>query len=365
MTAASGRTAVVLYNLGGPLKPADVRPFLFNLFNDPSIMDVPGPLRWLLAQIISRRRASIARAIYANIGGGSPLLDNTVDQAEALEAVLNRDDPGAYRCHVAMRYWHPFWHETMDRVISEMPDRIVMLPLYPQFSTTTVGSMMRVWQETARRRGLDVPVMALCCYPTEPGFIGAVADTVSDGLAQVPGDERVRVLFSAHGLPRKVVAAGDPYQWQVERSAAAVMEKLGREGHEGIDWLCCYQSRVGPLEWIGPSTDDEIRRAGADGVSLVVVPIAFVSEHSETLVELDIEYRHIAGKAGVPSFVRAPTVGTMPAFIEGLARLVRARAAVPGPIRSGDPDADSGAGGGCICGAAWPKCPAREGTADG
>ncbi len=361
MTAAPGKTAVVLYNLGGPLKPADVRPFLFNLFNDPMIMDVPGPLRWMLAQLISRRRARIARAIYGNIGGGSPLLKNTLDQAGALDAVLNADTPGAFSCHVAMRYWHPFWHETMDAVIAERPDRIVLLPLYPQFSTTTVGSMMRVWEETAQEKGLDIPVTALCCYPTESGFVDAVAETVADGLAQVPEGAQVRVLFSAHGLPKKVVDGGDPYQWQVERTATAVMDALGRDREAVPDWLCCYQSRVGPLEWIGPSTDEEVRRAGEEGASLVVVPIAFVSEHSETLVELDIEYRHIAGTAGVPHFVRAPTVGTMPAFIEGLARLVRGQVANPCPICSGDP----GMPGGRICGAQWPMCPAGRDGGDG
>jgi ferrochelatase len=351
-------TAVVLYNLGGPDKPADVRKFLFNLFNDPMIIGAPAPIRWTLAQMISRRRAPIARAIYANIGGGSPLLANTRAQAEALEVVLNSephgaDAPGPFRCHVAMRYWHPFWHETMDAVIAQAPERIVLVPLYPQFSTTTVGSMMRVWNQAAEKRGLSIPVTALCCYPTEPGFVDAVAETLVEALAKVPDGVPARVLFSAHGLPKQVVEGGDPYQWQVEQTARAVIARLARDGTQVPDWLCSYQSRVGPLEWIRPSTDEEIERAGADKVALVIVPIAFVSEHSETLVELDIEYRHIAGRCGVPAFVRTPTVSTMPAFIDGLARLVRDRVARPCDICTGDP----GAAGGRLCGGEWAKCP--------
>ncbi|MBS28196.1 MAG: ferrochelatase [Alphaproteobacteria bacterium] len=346
-------TAVILYNLGGPDRPEDVRPFLFNLFNDPMIIGAPGPVRWALAQLISRRRAPIAREIYANIGGGSPLLANTCAQAEALEATLNEDGGEEYVCHVAMRYWHPFVDETMDAVIESQPDRIVLLPLYPQFSTTTVGSVMRVWNMAAARRNLDIPVTALCCYPTDPGFIQSVAGLIADGIGRLSGTRPFRVAFSAHGLPKKIVAAGDPYQWQVEQTSAAVVAALDPAIADGLDWLCCYQSRVGPLEWIGPSTEDEITRAGADGVDLVVVPIAFVSEHSETLVELDIEYRELADAAGIENYVRVPTVGTAPAFIDGLARLVRGNVAAGCEICSGDP----GAEGGRVCPSEWSNCP--------
>jgi ferrochelatase len=350
-------TAVVLYNLGGPNGPDDVQPFLFNLFNDPMIIGAPAPIRWFLAQMISRRRAPIAREIYAHIGGGSPLLANTCAQADALEAALNAtEDDETYRCFVAMRYWHPMCDAVMGKVMATRPDRIVLLPLYPQFSTTTVGSMMRIWEQTARKRKLDSPVTSLCCYPTDPGFIGAVTDLLASAIEEASRDaKKLRVLFSAHGLPKQIVEGGDPYQSQVEQTAAAVMDNLGQD----LDWLCCYQSQVGPLEWIGPSTDDEIARAGADGRSVIIVPIAFVSEHSETLVELDIEYRHLAEKAGVPEYIRVSTVGTAPAFIAGLVDLVRANIAAGCDICSGDAEA-SGAGGGRICATEWSKCPVAE-----
>lgn len=338
-------TAVVLYNLGGPDKPEDIRPFLFNLFNDPMIIGAPQPIRWLLAQLISRRRDSTAREIYAHLGGGSPLLANTRAQAGALERVLNADGDETYKCFVAMRYWHPFCDETMDEVIASKPNRIVLLPLYPQFSTTTVGSMMRVWDMAAARKNLTIPVTALCCYPTDSGFVRAVADSVSAAIATLPEGAPYRVLFSAHGLPKKIVEAGDPYQWQVEQSTRAVVARIGHE----FDWINCYQSRVGPLEWIGPATEAEIERAGADGKNIVLVPIAFVSEHSETLVELDIEYREIADHAGVTHYVRTSTVGVEAAFIDGLAELVRGNIASGCALCSGSGER--------VCPAAWGKCP--------
>ncbi|MBF0393999.1 MAG: ferrochelatase, partial [Alphaproteobacteria bacterium] len=279
------RTAVVLFNLGGPDGPDAVRPFLFNLFNDPAIIGAPGPIRWALARFISARRAPVARAIYDRIGGRSPLLELTRAQAAALEAALGAD----HRVFVAMRYWHPLTEETVAEVFAWRPDRVVLLPLYPQYSSTTSGSSIEAWRKAAAKAGLTAPTEAICCWPTEPGFIGTVARQTAEALAASPPG--ARVLFSAHGLPKKVIAGGDPYRWQVERTAEAVVAALGVPG---LDWLVCYQSRVGPLEWIGPATDDEIRRAGADKVGLVVVPIAFVSEHSETLVELDIEYAELA-----------------------------------------------------------------------
>ncbi|MBF0335394.1 MAG: ferrochelatase [Alphaproteobacteria bacterium] len=324
------RTAVVLFNLGGPDGPDAVRPFLFNLFNDPAIIGAPGPIRWALARFISARRAPVARAIYDRIGGRSPLLELTRAQAAALEEALGGD----HRVFVAMRYWHPLTEETVAEVAAWRPDRVALLPLYPQYSSTTSGSSIEAWRKAAAKAGLTAPTEAICCWPTEPGFIGAVARLTAEALAASPPG--ARVLFSAHGLPKKVIAAGDPYQWQVERTAEAVVAALGVPG---LDWLVCYQSRVGPLEWIGPATDDEIRRAGADKVGLVVVPIAFVSEHSETLVELDIEYAELAHQAGVPSWRRVPAVATAPDFVAGLAGLVRA-----GPH-------------GRICPAACGRCP--------
>lgn len=322
------KTAVVLFNLGGPDEPSAVRPFLFNLFNDPAIIALPMPFRWLLAKFISARRAPIAGKIYEELGGASPLLPNTEAQATALELVLAKS--GEFRVFIAMRYWHPFSEETVMAVKAYAPSRILLLPLYPQFSTTTSGSSFTSWSRAAMGVGLDVPTHKLCCYPTDAGFIAEVTARLRACLNE-PGHETPRVLFSAHGLPKKIVDGGDPYQWQVEQTAAAVVQALGQEN---LDWRICYQSRVGRLEWIGPSTDAEIERAGRDGVPLVVVPIAFVSEHSETLVELDIEYAHLARRSGVPSYRRVPTVDTGAAFIDGLAGLVQRTLADPRPLCS-------------------------------
>ena len=315
------RTAVVLFNLGGPNSPEAVRPFLRNLFSDPAILGMPGPLRWVLAWLISTQRAPTARAIYAKLGGASPLLAETRAQAEALGQALA--DLGEVRVELAMRYWHPMSEAAADALGRWKPDRIVLLPLYPQFSTTTTASSLAAWAAAARARGLDAPMHAICCYPRQEALVEAQAALIrrllDDSLAEGP----TRLLFSAHGLPEKVVRAGDPYQWQVERTAEAVAARLDPGGAAGLDWRVCYQSRVGPLRWIGPATEAEIRRAGAEGRALVVVPIAFVSEHSETLVELDVEYGELAAAAGVAGYRRVPALGTQSHFIAGLADLVR------------------------------------------
>ena len=310
------KTAVVLMNLGGPDSLGAVRPFLFNLFNDAAIITVPQPLRWLIAWLIAARRAPIARGFYERLGGASPIRANTEAQARALELVLGE----GHRVFCAMRYWHPFSSEAVAAVKAWAPDRVVLLPLYPQFSTTTTGSSLAAWHRAARRIGLAVSTRELCCYPTDGGFVSALAEQIRRVLERWPPGERKRVLFSAHGLPEKIIAAGDPYRWQVERTVAALRLALN---WPDLDSVICYQSRVGPLAWIGPATDAEIRRAGAEGIGLVVVPIAFVSEHSETLVELDMEYRHLAGESGVPTYIRVPTVSTAPGFVAGLAELVR------------------------------------------
>ena len=337
--------AVVLFNLGGPDRQESVQPFLFNLFNDPSIISLPWPLRTLLAHVISKRRGPIAREIYSEIGGGSPLLPLTVEQAEALEAKLRGAGEDEVKVFIAMRYWHPMSDETALAVKDFNPSEIILLPLYPQFSTTTTASSLRVWKQASRAAGLDVPTRTVCCYPTEPGFIRAEADLVGKAIDEAKKTGRPRVLFSAHGLPERVIAGGDPYSWQVEQSARAVVDALGRDD---FDWLVCYQSRVGPLKWIGPATDSEIERGGKDGVPLVVVPIAFVSEHSETLVELDIEYGKLARESGVPAYVRVPAVATQEPFIAGLARLVT-------EVRAGERSLCAD-GGGKVCPNSFKRC---------
>ena len=310
------KVAIILFNLGGPDLLDAVRPFLRNLFGDPAILRLPTLIRSPLARFLSGRRTEKARAIYAKIGGSSPILGQTEAQARALEEALGQDGGQGHewRGYVCMRYWHPMTEAAVRSVERFAPDRIVLLPLYPQFSTTTTASSFKEWNDRAR---FTVPTKSIESYPTELGFIAASVELVRQGLAEAGAGPR-RVLFSAHGLPERVIKAGDPYQKQVEQTAKAIAAGLGE-----VDWSICYQSRVGPLKWIGPSTDAEIRRAGADKVSVVVYPLAFVSEHSETLVELDIDYRLLAGEVGIPTYVRVPTVGTHPLFIAGLARLVR------------------------------------------
>jgi protoporphyrin/coproporphyrin ferrochelatase len=306
--------AVVLFNLGGPDRLEAVEPFLFNLFDDPAILALPSLARRPLARLIARRRGIVARGIYARMGGGSPLLANTEAQARRLETALG---PG-FKTFIAMRYWPPLAAEAAASVKAWGAGEIVLLPLYPQYSSTSTGSSLRAWRAAAKAAGLAVPTHALCCYPTAAGFVATLVRRIETALAAWPADLPVRILLSAHGLPERIVAKGDPYRWQVEATAAAVGARLG-----GRDVVVCYQSRVGPLKWLEPATDAEIRRAGAQGKGLIVAPIAFVSEHSETLVELDLDYGLVAREAGVPRYVRVPTVSDDEAFIGDLAALVR------------------------------------------
>lgn len=311
------KLGVVLFNLGGPDKPAAVRPFLYNLFRDPAIITLPAGLRHLLASFIAWRRAPVAQKIYEHLGGGSPLLPGTQAQAKALaEALAPYADE--IKIGIAMRYWHPFSGQTAEEMAAWKPDRVLLLPLYPQFSTTTSGSSISDWHRAAKKAGLRAPTQVICCYPRLPGWAMAQADLLRGKLAAIGEGAAVRVLFSAHGLPKKIIEGGDPYQAQIEMGARTIIAALGRDD---LDWTICYQSRVGRLEWIGPSTDAEIERAGRDGKGVIVLPIAFVSEHSETLVELDIEYAHLAQQSGVPFYERVPTVDTHPAFIQALADL--------------------------------------------
>lgn len=323
------KTAVVLLNLGGPDSPDAVQPFLTNLFSDPAILRVPGFIRPWLGRFIAKRRTKAAKENYAILGGKSPLLELTVEQSQALQAAL-ADDDTEYRCFVAMRYWHPFSNEAAQAVKDWGAERVMLVPLYPQFSTTTTGSSMVAWADACREIGLDVPVQTLCCWHSDDGFAAATARIVrqayDEARAKLDPSQHLRVLFSAHGLPETIIKRGDPYQWQVERTTAAVVEQLAIPE---LDWLVCYQSRVTPQKWIGPSTEAEIERAGHAKIALLVCPIAFVSEHSETLVELDVEYGELAEEAGVPGYFRVPAQNSDHGFIEALAGLVRRTAAQP------------------------------------
>ncbi|MEM9751078.1 MAG: ferrochelatase [Pseudomonadota bacterium] len=353
MSQAKQRVAVVLFNLGGPDSQEAVRPFLFNLFNDPAIIGAPGPVRWALAQFISRTRAPQSRKVYGEMGGSSPLLGWTEKQATALEGDLAARLAGDVeaRAFIAMRYWKPFTKDAVEAVKAFGPDEIVLLPLYPQFSTTTTGSSLREWDMAARRAGLDVPTRTVCCYPENDHLVEAHAQLLATTLRDAAGPSRI--LFSAHGLPERVIEAGDPYQSQVEATAARVVERLAHLdcGAHAYDWVVCYQSRVGPLKWIGPSTDDEIARAAADQQAIVLTPIAFVSEHVETLVELDIEYREVAEELNAISYRRVPALGLQPDFIAALA------SAVEGALKQACAGVSRADGGRCA--AAWGECPRR------
>ncbi|MEI9990469.1 MAG: ferrochelatase [Rhizomicrobium sp.] len=328
------KLAIVLFNLGGPDSPEAVEPFLRNLFSDPAIITLPAFLRRPLAWFIARRRALVAQDIYAKIGGASPILVETRAQADALDKVLMARGVEA-KAFIAMRCWHPFSDETAAQVKAWGADRIVLLPLYPQFSTTTTGSSFLDWQRASVKASIAAPTTRICCYPEAQGFVSAEVELIRAAFAKAKSGVNYRLLLSAHGLPKRTIAKGDPYQSQVERTAKVIVDGLGMEN---LDWSVCYQSRVGPLEWIGPATDAEIRRAGAKGKGLVIAPIAFVSEHSETLVELDIEYAHLAAASGVADYLRVPTVGMHPDFIAALADLVMQAAKARGTI---------GAAGGC------------------
>lgn len=338
------KIAVILFNLGGPDRPEAVEPFLYNLFSDPSMIRLPGWLRLPLARLIARRRHKVAAEIYAAIGGGSPILPNTLAQAEALERALS--EYGAVKVFTVMRYWHPFAHEVLPDIKDFQPDRIILLPLYPQFSTTTTASSLRDFEAQARAAlGDNIRMRTLCCYPTDSGFVRAMSLAVRGVYRQAAGYGQPRLLFSAHGLPEKYIKAGDPYQWQCERTADALARDIGISG---LDWVLCYQSRVGPMRWIGPAIEDEIIRAGRDGAPILVVPISFVSDHSETLYEVEIKYRQLAKESGAPFFARIPAVGTAPEFIAALARLVRQSIVRESEIASGT--------GARLCPAQWTGC---------
>jgi ferrochelatase len=339
------KLAVVLFNLGGPDGPAAVRPFLFNLFNDPAIITLPGPARLALAALISTTRTKSAQANYARMGGGSPLLPETTAQAGVLEAVMTDVCPDfETRVFIAMRYWKPESAETAAAVKAFAPDEVVLLPLYPQFSSTTTASSLAAWKKAYAGPG---QVRAVCCYPVAEDLVEAHAQRIRAAWMAAGSPTPVRLLFSAHGLPEKIVNTGDPYQAQVEATAAAVAAKLGG----GWDWTVCYQSRVGRLKWLGPSTPEAIAEAGRHGKGVVVSPISFVSEHIETLVELDHDYAELAKAQGVKPYIRVPALGVHSQFVHGLAKAVKSaldRASGAEPASA------------WRCGPGFAHCPARK-----
>jgi len=322
------RLAVVLLNLGGPDSLKAVQPFLFNLFADPAIIAAPALIRYPLAALISVIRGKMARANYAMMGGASPLGPGTRAQADVLQAILADQLDETVKVFIAMRYWRPTSEETALEVAAFAPDEIVLLPLYPQFSTTTTASSVKAWAKAYRGAG---KVRSVCCYPLQAGLIEAHATVIESAWERAGRPSGVRLLFSAHGLPEQVIERGDPYQGQVEALAQAVAARLG----ERWDWKVCYQSRVGPLKWIGPTTLECIEQAAAEGLGVMITPIAFVSEHVETLVELDHDYAKVAKRLNLAHYIRVPALGLQQDFVEGLADIALAALNTDAGVRPG------------------------------
>jgi ferrochelatase len=315
--------AVVLLQLGGPDSLANVRPFLYNLFCDPDIIDLPLAFlfRKPLARLISSTRSTKVQEYYRRIGRRSPILKLTRRQARALQNELRRTMDA--HVVVAMRYWHPMTEAALNEVLRAKIKRVILLPLYPQYSKTTTGSSAREWQRVVDRRGIKGLASALVAeYCEHPQYIAALIRNIRIALNRVPAKDRQRVhlVFSAHGTPVKLVQAGDPYQQQIIRTYNAVI----REGNFDLPHHLCYQSKVGPERWLEPSLNATIERLAAENVThLVTVPIAFVSDHSETLWEINMETRALAKERGVKHFDMTPALNTSPLFIAALADLVK------------------------------------------
>lgn len=317
-----GRVGVLLLNLGGPDGLEDVRPFLYNLFSDPEIIRLP--FSWLqspLAWFISTRRAKTSQDNYRQIGGGSPLRQITEAQADALQEQLQQKGQEV-SVYIGMRYWHPFTEEAIAQIKRDQIERLVIFPLYPQFSISTSGSSFRLleklWKEDQSLSQTEHTVIP--CWYQQPCYLQAMAQLITQELDQFPNPEQVHLFFSAHGVPLSYVTeAGDPYQEEIEDCTALIVQTLNRPNAHTL----AYQSRVGPVEWLKPYTEDAIVELAQQGVKdLLVVPISFVSEHIETLQEIDIEYREIAEESGIENFRRVPALNTHPVFIDALATLV-------------------------------------------
>ena len=310
---------VVLLNLGGPDSLAAVEPFLYNLFSDPDIIDFPLSFlfRKRLARLIAGKRHPVIQEQYKRIGGRSPLKEHTLKQAEMLEQLLCRHFPA--RVYVAMRYWTPFTDDALDELERDGVDRVVLLPLYPQYSRATTLSSVKEWESRVAERGLTLTTTLIESYYDFPPYIDALVERVRAGLRRFPQDATPHILFSAHGTPLRLVRQGDPYSQQIAKTVEAVMKRGGFSNEHSL----CYQSKVGPMKWLEPSTPDTIKSLARAGVrDMLLVPVAFASDHLETLFELGIEYRHQATEAGVEHYEVTEGLNDSPLFVEALAQLV-------------------------------------------
>ena len=311
------KKAIILFSLGGPNKLENVEPFLFNLFYDPAILNLPKIIRYPMAKLISKRRAPLTKRIYKEMGGSSPILKLTNGQAVELENSLNSNQKDIfYRTFIVMRYWDPRASQIVKEVKKFNPEEVILLPLYPQYSATTSGSSINEWNEICKIENYNVKTSTICCYPTDDNFIDAHINEINKKVNNI---NNFKLIFSAHGLPEKNIKNGDPYQWQVEQTVDKIVKKINIEE---LNHILSYQSKVGPLKWIGPSTDSVIIDNSKLGKDLVIVPIAFVSEHSETLVELDIEYKKLADENGCKNYVRVPALGINENFIKAMNNLI-------------------------------------------
>ena len=307
------KKAIILFNLGGPDNLDAVEPFLFNLFNDPAILSLPKIFRYPLAKLISKRRAPVAKAIYEEMGGSSPILQQTEMQAKAIEESL-KTQTDSYKCFIVMRCWHPRADSVVKKVKEFNPDQIILLPLYPQYSAATSGSSIEEWFKICEENNFKINTKIICCYPTEDNFIQSHVKLIKERLS-LNNLSETKIILSAHGLPENKIKKGDPYQWQVEKTVEKLINKLNIKN---LDYILSYQSRVGPLKWIGPATDKVILEQSKKNKIIVLIPIAFVSEHSETLVELDIEYKKLAMGNGCKKYIRIPAVTCHANFIDSL-----------------------------------------------
>ncbi len=314
-----GKIGVVLLNLGGPLSTDDIEEFLFNLFMDPYIIEIPlrGLPRKLLARFIAKRRAKKTAHYYEIMGGKSPQYELSMRQANALAGKLQEDID--VKVYVAMRYFKPYTEEAYRSLVKDNIENVVLLPLYPHYSRTTTLSSFEEWNRVTEHPERRMKVVQIDGYHDNPLYISAVTERMNEALSKFPEEVRedVYILFSAHGVPVRVIERGDPYQKQIIETVDLVSRNFGNP-HS-----LAYQSRVGPVKWLGPPTLAEIKRLATGGVkNLLVVPISFVSEHSETLYEVDYLFRKEAGQAGIVQFEMMPALNDSPGFIEALAAIV-------------------------------------------
>jgi len=318
MTRTTRRVGIVLFQLGGPDTLEAIEPFLYNLFCDPDIIDFPFARigRKPLAKLISTTRARKVQHHYATIGGGSPIRRHTERQAQALEAVLRNQGLDAC-CFVAMRYWHPFTGEAIEQLRAAQCDEVVLLPLYPQYSSTTTGSSLNEWRRLFQD---DVPVRCVETFYRNTTYLDALVEKVNDALSRFPAPERAEIVFSAHSVPVAVIEKGDPYQRQIEETVDLLMQRGGWSNQHRL----CYQSKVGASKWLQPSLHTTLRELAAEkDREVCVVPISFVSDHVETLGEIDHEARAEAAKLGIKRFEMMSGLNDSPSFIAALAQLVR------------------------------------------